>query len=104
MDFSLFGILANPGLMVLCYVAGMAVKASKINDDFIPVICAVVGMILGPVAYFIIPEFPATDPMTAVIIGAVSGLAAVGANQIAKKTKKAIEAKKSKEESTDEQQ
>ncbi len=33
------------------------------------------------------PEFPAADPITAVAVGIVSGLAATGADQIAKQLK-----------------
>ena len=104
MDFSLFGIGMVPVIAVLCYGIGVVVKSiPKINDDFIPAICVVSGAILGPVGYFVIPNFPASDPMTAVGAGIVSGLAAVGTNQLYKKAKKAIDAKKAKEETTDEE-
>ena len=36
----------------------------------------------------IMPEFPATDYITAVAVGIVSGLAATGANQIVKQLSK----------------
>ena len=43
---------------------------------------------LGIVALYIgVPEFPATDPITAAAVGVVSGLAATGADQIAKQVK-----------------
>ena len=43
---------------------------------------------LGIVALSIgVPEFPATDPITAAAVGVVSGLAATGADQIAKQVK-----------------
>ena len=40
--------------------------------------------VLGVVGMMIMPEFPATDYITAVAVGIVSGLAATGANQIVK--------------------
>ena len=93
MEFSLFGIVGMPVIAVICYLIGMGVKVSKINDDFIPVICGACGALLGPVGYFVIPGFPATDVMTAVSVGIVSGLAATGANQIIKIVKKLKEDK-----------
>lgn len=99
MEFSLFGIVGMPVIIVICYGIGAIVKSiPKINDDFIPAICIASGAILGPIGYFVIPQFPATDVMSAVSVGIVSGLAATGANQVVKKIKKF------KEESTDEQQ
>ena len=47
-------------------------------------ICGVCGGALGVVGMMIMPEFPATDYITAVAVGIVSGLAATGANQIVK--------------------
>mgnify|MGYP001194575545 CR=1 FL=1 len=92
MEFSLFGIIAMPVIAVISYGVGVVVKSiPKINDDLIPAICIVCGAILGPVGYFVIPKFPATDVMSAIAVGIVSGLAATGANQIVKKIKKAKE-------------
>ena len=39
---------------------------------------------LGAAAMFIMPDYPATDYITAVAVGIVSGLAATGVNQIGK--------------------
>ena len=48
-------------------------------------ICGVLEAILGPVALFTgVPDFPATDSLTAVAVGIVSGLAATGVNQLGK--------------------
>lgn len=88
MEFTLFGIIGVAAISVICYLVGMGIKVSKIDDKFIPVICGVFGAILGIVGYLIkMPDFPAQDPITAVAVGIVSGLAATGANQIYKQMK-----------------
>ena len=46
------------------------------------------GAVLGPVCMLVVPDFPAGDPVTAVAVGIVSGLAATGADQLAKQLKK----------------
>lgn len=81
MDFGIAGVAA---ITVIAYLVGMGVKASAINDKWIPIIVGSVGAVLGVVGMFIMPDFPATDYITAVAIGIVSGLAATGAHQIGK--------------------
>jgi hypothetical protein len=66
----------------------MGVKASALNDKWIPIIVGSVGAVLGVAGMFIMPDFPATDYITAVAIGIVSGLAATGADQVFKQAKK----------------
>ena len=81
-----FGIASVAAITVICYLAGQVVKATGIDNKWIPVICGVLGAILGPVALFTgVPDFPATDSLTAVAVGIVSGLAATGINQVGKK-------------------
>lgn len=73
----------------ICYVIGLGCKAAqKIPDEWIPVIMAVVGGVLGAVGMNIMPDFPAADYINAVAVGAVSGLAATGVNQVYKQAKK----------------
>lgn len=80
-----FGIASVAAITVICYLAGQVVKATGVDNKWIPVICGVLGALLGPVALFTnVPDFPATDPLTAVSVGIVSGLAATGVNQVAK--------------------
>ena len=80
-----FGIASVAAITVICYLAGQVVKATGIDNKWIPVICGVLGAILGPVALFTgVPDFPATDSLTAVAVGIVSGLAATGINQVGK--------------------
>lgn len=82
-----FGIVGVSAITVLCYLMGEAVKASKLDNKYIPVICGALGAILGVAALFAMPEFPAKDIITAASVGAVSGLAATGANQVFKQLK-----------------
>lgn len=91
MDFSLFGIVGVGAIAAICYAIGMTAKSfSKYVvglDDFIPVICALSGALLGIVGYKVMPDYPANDPITAVAVGVVSGLAATGVNQAIKQLK-----------------
>ena len=81
MDFGIAGVAA---ITVIAYLIGSAVKATTLDNRWIPSICGTVGGILGVLAMRIMPDFPATDYITAVAIGIVSGLAATGVNQIGK--------------------
>lgn len=81
MDFGIAGVAA---ITVIAYLIGSAVKATTLNNRWIPSICGTVGGILGVLAMRIMPDFPATDYITAVAVGIVSGLAATGVNQIGK--------------------
>lgn len=79
-----FGITSIAGITVICYLAAQAVKATSLNSKWLPVICGVLGGILGAVGMRCIPDYPAQDIITAVAVGIVSGLAATGANQVYK--------------------
>jgi hypothetical protein len=79
-----FDILQYVAITVICYLIGLGVKASALDDKWIPCIVGVLGGVLGVVALFVVPDFPAGDPLNAVAIGIVSGLAATGADQIYK--------------------
>ena len=84
MDISGFGIASVAVITVICYLIGMAVKATAIENKWIPIIVGVSGGVLGVVGMLIMADFPATDYLTAVAVGIVSGLAATGINQAAK--------------------
>lgn len=81
-----FGIASVAAITVVCYLVGLVVKASPWNNDkYIPIACGVVGGILGVVGLYLgLPDYPAADPLTAVAVGIVSGLAATGINQAVK--------------------
>ena len=87
MDITTLGSVI--AITAICYVIGLGCKASqKIPDEWIPVIMAVTGGILGAVGMNVMPDFPAADYINAVAVGAVSGLAATGVNQAYKQAKK----------------
>lgn len=80
-----FGIASVAAITVMCYLVGQIVKATGIDNKWIPCIAGVVGAVLGAVALAVgMPDFPATDYITAIAVGVVSGLAATGINQVAK--------------------
>ena len=79
-----FGIASVAGITVICYLAAQAVKATNLDNKLLPVICGVLGGILGVVGLYWIPEYPAQDIITAIAVGIMSGLAATGVNQVYK--------------------
>ena len=83
-----FGIATVVAITVIVYIIGLIVKATKLDNKWIPVICGLAGIILGIVAMYIgVPDFPATDPLTAAAVGGASGLAATGLDQAVKQLK-----------------
>ena len=78
------GIAGVSGITVICYLAAQGLKATPLNNKWLPVICGILGGLLGILGMLIMPDFPASDYITAVAIGIVSGLAATGANQVYK--------------------
>lgn len=84
-------IVTVPAIVGVCYLVGFLVKTFFKNEklhDTIPGICVILGIILGLISFFTIPNFiPANDWITAIFIGGASGLAATGTNQLIKKIK-----------------
>ena len=81
----LTGIGSVAAITVICYLAGVVVKATPFdNNGLIPIVCGLLGGVLGVVGMLFMPDFPANDFLTAAAVGIVSGLAATGANQIGK--------------------
>lgn len=77
-----FGIASVAAITVIAFLVGLAAKnIPAIDNKWIPVICAVVGGVLGALGMNIMPDFPATEYITAVAVGIVSGLAATGVNE-----------------------
>ena len=82
---NVFGIPTCIVIIAIVYLVGIAVKnTDAIDDKWIPVICGVIGAPLGVLAWRVVPDFPASDYMTAIAVGIVSGLAATGVNQVFK--------------------
>lgn len=89
MDFT--GIGSVVAITVICYLLGQGVKASGLDNKWIPIIVGVAGGILGVLGMGVIPDFPATDYINAVAVGIVSGLASTGANQVLKQQQKNVD-------------
>ena len=86
MDFGIANVVANT---VIVYIIGMGIRATELDNKWIPVICGVAGVLLGIAALYLgVPDFPASDPMTAAAVGGASGLAATGLDQVAKQLSK----------------
>lgn len=80
-----FGIANVAAITVICYLAGLIAKALPLDDRYIPIVCGVCGAVLGVAGLYLgLPDFPAGDPLTALAVGIVSGLAATGVNQVVK--------------------
>lgn len=80
----MIGIASVAAITVIAYLVGEGIKVTGLDNKWIPVICGICGGALGVVGMKIMSDFPATDYITAVAVGIVSGLAATGANQIVK--------------------
>ena len=78
------GIVGVAAITAICYFAAEVVKATKLNNKWIPAICGSLGAVLGIVSMYIMPDFPAGDMITAISVGIVSGFAATGVNQMYK--------------------
>lgn len=88
MDFGIAGVAA---ITVICYLIGQGIKATQLDNLWIPVIVGFSGLILGIAAMFVMPGYPADNPITAAAVGIVSGLAATGGNEAIKAIKKNAE-------------
>ena len=84
MDISIFGIAGVAAITVICYLIGQGVKASGLDNKWIPVIVGACGGVLGVAGVFLMADFPAGGVLTAAAVGIVSGLAATGVNQAGK--------------------
>ena len=84
MDITSLGITGVAAVTVICFLVGQMVKASGLDNKWIPIVCGTVGAALGILGMIYMPEFPAGDYITATAVGIVSGLAATGINQVYK--------------------
>lgn len=88
MDIFSLGVASVASITVIAYLVGLLVKATGINNKWIPSICGFVGLALGLAGLFIMPDFPAHDYISAAAVGIVSGLAATGFDQVMKQFSK----------------
>jgi hypothetical protein len=82
MDF--MGLTSVAVITVLCYLIAALIKTTPLNNKWLPIICGVLGGILGIIGMNVMPHYPASDPLTAIAVGVASGLAATGTNQVFK--------------------
>lgn len=74
-----FGIAGVAGVTVICYLIGQIGKAAGLPGKWVPCIVGLAGAALGVAGLYLMPDFPASEPLTAAAVGIVSGLAAAGA-------------------------
>ena len=79
MDFPQIAVIT-----LIAFFVGQVVKITPIDKKWIPIICGVVGGILGLVGRTVLPELIDTNWMQALAIGIFSGLTATGMHQIYK--------------------
>ena len=79
-----FGYTAVAAITVICYLAATVIKATPLDNKWLPVLCGALGAALGVMGMYVMPDYPAGDVVTALAVGIVSGLAATGANQVVK--------------------
>lgn len=81
----ILGIAAIPVITVICYGVAEVIKATALDNKWLPAICIILGAILGVVALYVAPGVtPATDVLTALAIGIVSGGFATSVHQTIK--------------------
>ena len=78
----IIGIGSVAAITVICYLVGMTVRQTPLDNKWIPSIVGFLGMVLGVVGWKVIPDYPAGDILTALAVGVVSGLAATGIDQL----------------------
>ena len=82
---NLADIAAVPVITVIAFLAAECAKLTPMPNEWLPALCGAVGAILGVVALYVSPTImPATDVLSAIAVGIVSGLAATGAHQVYK--------------------
>lgn len=85
-------VIAGIVYFVMAVYKTLVKNAPAIWTSLIPVWAAVLGIALGLVAYFLVPEvMPAENALVAVLVGLASGLGAVGIHQVGKQIEKAKE-------------
>lgn len=78
-------VIAGIVYFVMTVYKTLVKNAPAIWTSLIPVWAAVLGIVLGLVAYFLVPEvMPAENALVAVLVGLASGLGAVGVHQVGK--------------------
>lgn len=84
MNLANLGITSVAAITVIVFLVCQAVKATKLDNKWLPVIAGGCGAALGIVGMLTMSGYPAKDYLTAIAVGIVSGLAATGINQVYK--------------------
>lgn len=80
----MLGFASIAAITVICYLAALIVKATPLNNKWLPSICGMLGGVLGIIAMKYMPSFPAQDLFSSIAIGIVGGLASTGVHQMCK--------------------
>ena len=80
-------IASYAAITIIAYLGGLIAHESPLDNKWIPCIVGVIGLILGIVGFHIVTEFPAANLLDAAAVGALSGLAATGADQVGRQLK-----------------
>ena len=81
-------LIGIPAIVVISYMITEIFKVF-INKKYLPIVAGISGGCLGVLSFVLqIDIMPATDIISALAIGIISGLAATGSNQIIKQIKK----------------
>jgi hypothetical protein len=76
--------LSLPVITAICLAVDKALKESPVNSRWIPLICQVLGGVLGIAGYFLMPEFHSGNVFVALLIGIGGGASATGVHQTGK--------------------
>ena len=75
------GMTSVSTITAICYLIAQIIKATIIIENkWIPIICMLLGGILGVLGMIFITDFPASDLMSAIAVGITSGGAATSIN------------------------
>jgi uncharacterized membrane protein HdeD (DUF308 family) len=75
------GLTSVAAITVMVYLIACLIRATPLSNKWLPVICGILGGILGVVALFAMPQFPVDNIFDAIAVGIVSGFAATGVHQ-----------------------
>lgn len=77
-----------PAIAIICYFIGEIVKKTKIDPKWIPAIVGAVGIAISVIAFLTsVPNYPASDILSAIMIGIASGGASTWAHEAISKFK-----------------
>lgn len=83
-------LIGIPAIVVISYMITETFKMF-INKKYLPIVAGISGGVLGVLSFVLqIDIMQATDVISALAIGIISGLAATGSNQILKQLKSEV--------------